>query len=280
MIDMKKLFMFFFTILIFCNSYSQSGPDAILPGEKEIPGWRASGEFKQYSRENFQIVVKDETDLFREFGIRNVISRDYYNFSGKVINIQIFTMSNIFGSYGIFLYKSKGEKVTKEFGNSYYEKEGTYAFWKQYYYILMHSASSGDSISKGFRQMAGLIDSRIKSRGNLPEILSLSNNHAGNPTLIKGPISLSAIYYFSPLDIFRINEGVAFENNDSKEIIFKYTDNNEAVRRFSDAAGILGGMTKFSDFIMVGDYSFAMKDKNGKTLTFKVNDNCLDITIK
>ena len=39
-------------------------------------------------------------------------------------------------------------------------------------------------------------------------------------------------------------------------------------------------MTKFSDFTMVDSYSFTLKDKEGKTLTFKVNDNCLDITIK
>jgi hypothetical protein len=189
-------------------------------------------------------------------------------------------MNNIFGSYGIFLHKSKGEKVNKEFGNSFYEKEGTYAFWKQYYFILMHSALSGDSVSEGFKQMAGVIDSKIKSRGNMPEILSFANNHTGNPILFKGPISLASIYYFSPLDIFKITEGIAFESTDSKEIILKYPDNNEAVRRFSDGAGILGGMTKFSNFTMMGNYSFSMKDKDGKTLTFKVNDNCLDITIK
>jgi hypothetical protein len=189
-------------------------------------------------------------------------------------------MNNIFGSYGIFLHKSKWEKVNKEFGNSYYEKEGIYAFWKQYYFILMHSAVSGDSVSAGFRQMAGVIDSKIKSRGKMPDILSFSNNRTGNPILFKGPVSLSLIYYFSPLDIFKINEGIAFESSDSKEIILKYPDNNEAVRRFSDAAGILGRMTKFSDFKMTDTYSFSMKDKDGKTLTFKVNDDCLNIPIK
>ena len=277
---MRKLFIFLFAIIGCCNSFSQSGPDAVLPSGKEVPGWRTTGEYKLYNNDNFQNIVKDETDIFREFGLRNVISRDYYNFSGKVINVRVFTMNSIFGSYGIFLHKSKGEKVLKEFGNSFYEKEGTYAFWKQYYFILMHSANSGDSVSAGFRQIAGVIDSKIKSRGNMPEILSYSNSHSGNPVLFKGPVSLSSVYYFSPLDIFRINEGIAFENSDSKEIMFKYADNNEAVRRLSDAAGFLSGMTKFSNFIMVGEFSFAMKDKDGKTLTFKVIDDCLDIIIK
>lgn len=277
---MKKIFVFLFAIILCCNAFSQSGPDAVLPSAKEIPGWRTTGEYKLYSKENVQSIIKDETDLYKEFGVKSVITRDYFNFSGKVINIQVYTMNNTFGSYGIFLHKSKGQKVIKEFGNSCYEKDGTYAFCKQYYYILMKSVSSGDSISAGFRQMAGIIDSKIKSRGTMPEILSFSDSHPGLPILFKGPVSLSAIYYFSPLDIFRISEGIAFENDGNKEIIFKYADNNEAVRRFSDAAGILGGMTKFSGFIMVGDYSFALKDKDGKTLTFKVNNDCLEIVIK
>lgn len=280
MIDMRKAFILLFAIFGCSNSFSQSGPDAILPSENEVPGWRTKGEYRSYNRDNLQSITKDETDLFKEFGLKNIIARDYYNFSGKVISIQVYTMSNIFGSYGIFLHKSKREKVNKEFGNSFYEKEGTYAFWKQYYFIFMHSALSGDSVSSGFRHMAGVIDSKIKSRGKMPEILSFSNSRAGNPILFKGPISLSSIYYFSPLDIFKINEGIAFESTDSKEIILKYPDNNEAVRRFSDAAGILGGMTKFSDFTLTDNYSFTLKDKDGKKLTFKVNDNCLDIIIK
>ena len=277
---MRKLFVILFAIIGFSNSFSQSGPDAILPSGKEVPGWRTTGEYKWYNQDNFQNIVKDETDIFKEFGLRNVISRDYYNFSGKVINVRVYTMNNIFGSFGIFLHKSKGEKTGKEFGNSFYEKEGTYAFWKQYYFVLMHSEFPGDSVSAGFRQIAGVIDSKIKSRGNMPEVLGYSDSRSGNLILFKGPISLSEIYYFSPLDIFRINEGIAFENSDSKEIIFKYADNNEAVRRLSDAAGILGGMTKFSDFIMVGEYAFSMKDKDGKTLTFKVLDDCMDVIIK
>jgi hypothetical protein len=189
-------------------------------------------------------------------------------------------MDNTFGSCGIFMQKSKGEKVIREFGNASFQKEGTFAFWKQFYLIVMHSESSGDTVSSGFKLMAGVIDSKIKARGKLPDIFSFTTDTTGYITIFKGPLALSKIYYFSPLNVFYINEGMAIENGDKKEIIFKYADNNEAVRRFSDAAGILGGMSRFSNFIMVGDLSFAMKDQKGKTLIFKVNDNCLNISIK
>jgi hypothetical protein len=277
---MKNSVLLLILISGYSISYSQTGPDAILPSEKEVPGWRTSGEARVYSKDNLRDFFKDTAELFIEYGLRKAVSRDYYNFFGKVINLQVYTMDNTFGSYGLFLQKSKGEKVFKEFGNSCFEKPGSFVFWKQYYLVIMNSISSGDTISEGFRLLAGVIDSKIKSRGVLPEIIGRANNKKGYPILFKGPLALAEIYYFSPLNIFKINEGIAFENGDSKEIILKYTDNNEAVRMLSDAAGILSVIQKFSGFIMVGDYSFAMKDKEGKTLTFKVDGDCLDIVIK
>jgi hypothetical protein len=189
-------------------------------------------------------------------------------------------MDNTFGSYGLFLRKSRGEKVVRDFGNGGFEKPGNYVFWKQYYLVIMNSISSGDTISEGFRQLAGVIDSKIKFRGTLPEIIGFADSKKGNITIFKGPLVLSEIYYFSPLNIFKINEGIAFEKGDTSEIILKYSDNNEAVRMLSDAAGILSAIPGFSDFIMVGNYSFALKDKKGKTLTFKVDSDCLNILIK
>jgi hypothetical protein len=82
------------------------------------------------------------------------------------------------------------------------------------------------------------------------------------------------------VNVFNINEGIAIENGESKEIILRYTDNNEAVRRFSDAAGILGRMERYSEFKLVDQYSFTMMDKDKKILTFKVDNECLNILIK
>jgi hypothetical protein len=277
---MKNAILFELFILINSTSFSQSGPGAMLPAEKEVPGWRTSGDLKTYNDDNLFNLVNGEVEMFKEFGFRSAVSRDYYNFTGKMINIQVYTMENTFASYGIFLQRSKGEKVFKEFGNACFEKSGNFTFWKQYYFITMHSESSGDTISSSFNLMAGIIDSKIKSRGLLPDIMGLSNNKPGNVTIFKGPLALSKIYYFGPVNIFDINEGIAIENGDTSEIILKYSDNNEAVIRFSNAAGILSGISKFSAFVKIGNYSFSMKDSNGKTLTFRVDDNCMDITIK
>lgn len=277
---MRALFIYGLFFLFVFRSYSQTGPGAMLPEGTDIPGWRPGGEMKIFSPENLRLTEGDDTPLIIEYGFKWAVSRDYYNISGKVINVKVFTMDNTFGSYGLFLQKSKGKKVIQDFGNSTFTSPVDFCFWKQYYLIKMHSVSQGDTITEGFRQIAGFIDSRIRTKGLFPQIMGLSKDKPGNITLFRGPLALSGIYYFSPLNVFGINEGIAIENGDTREIIFKYEDNNEAVRRFVDAAGILGSMTKFKEFVMVGDFSFAMRDMNGKTLVFKVIDDCLIITVK
>ena len=267
-------------ILICFSSFSQTGPGAILPDGTEIPGWRAAGGLKIYKSDNLHSLINADADLVLEYGFRQAITRDFYNYSGKLINIQVFTMDNSFGSYGIFLQKSKGEKIFQKYGNSCFEKPGSFGFWKQFYFIYMQSKSEGDTITEGFRLFAGNIDAKIKSRGLFPDILGLSRDKKGDITIFKGPLGLSNIYYFGPSNVFFINEGIAIENENSKEIILQYSDNNEAVRRFSDAAGLLGSMAKFTNFTLVDKYSFSMKDREGNTLVFKVDGNCLDIVIK
>jgi hypothetical protein len=144
----------------------------------------------------------------------------------------------------------------------------------------MTSETTGDTISEGFRQMAAYIDSKIRSRGNMPAILGYSKYKKGDVTLFRGPLGLSEIYYFGPRNIFFADEGIAIENNNETEIFFKYSDNNEAVWRFSETAGLLSGMSRFSDFKMTGEYTFELKDIEGRVLSVSVSDSCLHVTIR
>jgi hypothetical protein len=260
--------------------YSQTGPGAMLPGKDDVPGWRTAGEIKIWSKENIRNFAKEESDLVMEYGFDHAVEQDYYNYRNKLIKAKVYVMTSSFGACGLFMRYSKNQKVIKEYGNSAYQKVGEYGFWKHLYLVKLTSASAGDTITDGFRMIAAYIDSKIRSKGMIPEILGLSGGKAGNVTIFKGPLALSEIYYFSPLNIFFVQEGIAIENGDTKDIILKYSDNNEAVRRFTEVAGLLSGMNKFSDFIMLENFSFALKDRDRKTLVFKVSENYLKINIK
>lgn len=276
-----KLIKLFILLSIFCSAArSQTGPAAFLPVNDDIPGWRQAGEPEIYKETNLFDVAKEDSKLVLEFGFNYAVSARYYNFTGTKIDVLVYTMNSSFGSYGLFLRAARGMETYKEFGNLSYRKDGEFGFWKHLYFIKMISAISGDTATDGFKQIAGFIDSKIRSKGQLPSILDFSKERRGDIVIFKGPLALSEIYYFSPLNIFFINEGMAIVTPEATELIFSYADNNEAVHRFSEVAGILSQMTKFSDFIMPVQFSFAMRDRDGKMLTFKVMENRIDVIIK
>jgi len=276
---MKKHLLFIFFLVCSNPLWSQTGPGSFLPDMNELPGWRPAGETEVFKSESLEKIAGAETKLIIEYGFNYAVTRKYYNFGYRVINVEVFTMDNTFGSYGLFLRHSRNEKVFSQYGNSCYEKPGEFGFWKQFYFIRMSSDVKNDTVSEGYRQIASFIDSKIRSRGLFPGIMNLSDNSSKNVRIFKGPLALSEIYYFSPLNIFFVNEGIAFDKGDTTKIIFRYTDNNEAVRRYTEVAGLLGAMPKFTDFMMDGDFSFSMKDKDHKTLYFTVSGNNLEISI-
>jgi hypothetical protein len=275
----KKHLVFILFLLCFSTLWSQTGPGSFLPDLNELPGWRPAGETEVFKNELLEKIAGEETGLIIEYGFNYAVTRKYYNFGYRVINVQVYVMDNTFGSYGLFLRHSRNEKVFSQYGNSCYEKPGEFGFWKQYYFIKMSSDVRNDTVSEGCRQIASFIDSKIRSRGLFPVILNLTDNSSRNVRIFKGPLALSEIYYFGPLNIFFVNEGISFEKGDSTKIIFKYSDNNEAVRRYTEVAGILSAMPKFTNFTMDGDFSFSMKDKEHKTLYFTVSENNLELSI-
>jgi hypothetical protein len=277
---MKKFLLFIFFLLCFSQLWSQTGPGSFLPDINELPGWRPAGEAEVFRSESLEKIAGPETGLILEYGFNYAVSRKYYNFGYRVINVQVYTMDNTFGSYGLFLRHSRNEKVFSQYGNSCYEKKGEFGFWKQFYFIRMFSDVTNDTVAEGYRQVASFIDSKIRSRGIFPLIMNLTDNSSKNIRIFKGPLALSEIYYFSPLNIFFVNEGIAFERGDTTKIIFKYADNNEAVRRYTEVAGILSGMPKYTGFRMDGNFSFSMKDKEHKTLIFNVSESNLEVSIK
>ncbi|HVN58627.1 MAG TPA: DUF6599 family protein [Bacteroidales bacterium] len=268
-----------FSVFFIMPAAGQTSRSAFLPDAGEIPGWRPSGDAIIFRENNLAGIAADESSLILEYGINYAVSRQYYNFGRRTIKVNVFVMNNTFGSYGLFLRHSRKEKVFSKYGNSCYEKPGEFGFWKQFYFIRMQSDFKNDSVSEGFSQMASFIDSKIKARGLFPSILGQAGDNAKNIRLFSGPLGLAEIYYFSPLDIFFVQEGISYERGDTTRIILSYHDNNEAVKRYTDAAGILSAMPKFSGFRMDGNLGYQMKDREGRILLLRVKDSDLEITI-
>ena len=188
-------------------------------------------------------------------------------------------MEDTFGSYALYLQKSRGAGETYTAGNNSYLDTLSLGFWKHHYLVTISCDRMYDSTLLGMKLVADLVDSRIRPYGKLPDITGPFMQRPGRVTLLRGKIGLSYIYHFTTTDVFRIEEGIAIEETGRAEIWLKYPNSNMSVQRLGEVAGVLSRDPRFTGFMMSGDLSFRLSDKIGNTIDIEATGRYLKILV-
>jgi len=277
---MKRSVLLLF-LLIFCSLslIGQTGLKAFLPLETEMPGWKMHDNVEEFEGDDLFFLINGGADLFLEFGFVEVMKASLKSDENENLYFEIYRMKDMFASYGIFLQKIAGMKERYSAGKDSYINESSLVLWKHHYFAIIRSDHASDSVTVGMKLLADIVDSRIKPRGKWPSIINDLNNKPGKVTLLRGKIALQNVYYFTSKDVFRIEEGIAFENPGVTDIHLKYRDSDTSVQRFGEVAGVLNREKRFSEFRMDGDIAFRMRDNKGNDIRIEANDNMLSIRI-
>ena len=277
---MKEFFSLYILVFLTTLCSGQSGLTVFLPEKDELPGWVISGDVLEYEKEDLISMLDGGAALYHEYGFKEVMTVNFSNNEGKAINLHVYRMKYSFASYALYLQKSVGSEKMKEIGNDGFVSDYSLGFWKHHYFAIVNSNQAGIEISKGMEDIARIVESRIKNSGKWPDIISKVDNDVGKVTLIRGKISLSNVYFFSTKDVFRAQEGVAYEKDDLIEIILKYSSNYESIQRLGEVAGVLSRERRFNQFRMTGDYSFEMYDLQGNNIEIEAEGRYLLIDIE
>ncbi|MEZ5001214.1 MAG: DUF6599 family protein [Bacteroidales bacterium] len=261
------------------SMYGQTGMKALLPVEGEIKGWEVAGPVRQYGAEQLESIAGRESVLYSEYGFREAIRASMINSSGEILGLEIYRMDDTFGSYALYLQKSRGAGETYTAGNNSYLDSLSLGFWKHHYLVTISCDRLNDSTLLGMKLVADLVDSRIRPNGKLPEITAPFMQRPGRVTLLRGKTGLSYIYHFTTTDVFRIDEGIAIEETGRAEIWLKYPNPDMSVQRLGEVAGVLSRDQRFTGFMMSGDQSFRLSDRLGNTIDIEATGRYLKILI-
>ena len=260
---------------------SQTGLKAFLPAEDEMPGWKTGDEVKIYKGSELIFFVNREADLLKEYGFEEVMAAELVNERGEEIELEIYRMTDVYASYGVYLLKSDGLEWEYDAGNESVMSNNSLVLWKHHYIaVIRNKDEKGADDTGSLTALADIIDSRIRIPGRWPKISHTFRDAPGRITLIRGKIALQNIYYFTSKDVFRIEEGYAIEKPGQTDIFLKYGDSFTSIRRFGEVAGVLSREKKFSGFTMVGETSFRMRDTDGNDISVESEDNYLNIRIR
>ncbi len=95
---------------------------------------------------------------------------------------------------------------------------------------------------------------------------------------VRGPIGLSAIYYFDATDLFRIEEALVYQQDDTALLCFAYTDAQKAAEVFEQLQSLLPTKAKFT-LLESGASAFSLKDKKERSLHFTLKPYGIQVAL-
>jgi len=151
---------------------------ALLPDDQEISGFSSTGAASYYFGDEMYSYINGGADIYIEYGVTGVVSAYYSNVKGKNIHIEVYLMENSDAAFGIFSTSKvdNGKPVDIDSEGVIYK---TYLdVWKDRGFIrISFTGTEGISDNTILIDFGKSIAERIKTKANLPEIISITENN-------------------------------------------------------------------------------------------------------
>jgi len=245
------------------SNQSLSGQDDIafyLPQKNETGTWQPTGSPEKAVGEDLFLLINGGAEIYHEYGFKQTIMQSYENENGKSINLEIFEMENPASAYGIYSFKTSGRGKEIPLGDKASLEDYYLNFWKGNFLVTITGFDSEQETIDGLITIAKVINSKIKSKGQIPLLIRLlpeENLRKSGVKYLKGNLALFNNYEFGTGDLFGLNEGVIGDYDQYKVFIFKYDDKNESEKWFENAKNNIKSNARFDiyDISLYSEYS-------------------------
>ncbi len=206
---LKLIIQGFFPALLIFGTYAmgQANSDitALLPDT--IDDWKVSTKDQIYDRENLYDYINGGAELYLSYGFKKAISRTYSMRGQPDIVVDIFDMGTSHNTFGVFSHSR--EIIDDTFGQGSQYTHGLLLFWKDHFFVSILTSLETVESKKAVFNIARKIETAIKKKGPLPEILALLPHQS----LVRESIRyfhhyiwLNSHYYVADRNILHINE--------------------------------------------------------------------------
>jgi hypothetical protein len=207
-----------------------------------IEDWRISAKDQIYNRDNLYKYINGGAELYISYGFKKVINRTYSKREQPDILVDIFDMGSSHNAFGVFSHSR--EAIDNTFGQGSQYTQGLLLFWKNHYFVsVLASPETAESKNAVFN-IARKIETAIKGKGPLPEILTFLPEQS----LVRESIRyfhhyiwLNTYFYLADRDILHINEKtdviLAKYGEEKKRYILllvQYKNNKDAKTAYKD----------------------------------------------
>lgn len=226
-----KLFSTFFLLLCWHFLPAQDDLFIDLRQDGDLKGWKEFQPPETYSGEDLFLYINGGADIYLEYGFREVTSYHLQNEDGVTIHAEVYQMTDPGAAFGIYSLNKPDKSVLYNIGSEGYIHNYFMSYFKSDCNVILSANSLEKSAIEGLKLVARYLDRKIQGESSLPALVEKYEGFERSSGLkyFRGNIALSNIHFFSETNVFQVSEGISFNRNGMKVLIFKY-DNIDSSR--------------------------------------------------
>ena len=192
------------------------------PEDNAAPGWTRDGGPQEYEGEDLYTYIDGGADIYHEYGFRRVIVQDYKNAGGRSVSLEIFEMTTPAAAFGMFSFKRSGKGKSLELGGGAELEDYYLNFWTGRFLVTLTGFDEAAETKAGLKALAGVVDSKMKDRGDAPRLIRILPEGGlvpGSVKYLKGIIGLNNTYDLYTARGLKFAEAVKGDYGDGSTLI-------------------------------------------------------------
>lgn len=267
--------------ILFSGCLSAQSLSSLLPKSNEIHSWKLADSSVHYVGDQLYNYIDGGAEIFMEYGFKQVVSAPYTDSTGRQIQVEIYEMAGSDAAYGIYTFYLNGVGEELKVDQEGYFLDYYGVFWEANMVCMVSTPGGDTSLKNVIQSFSKNISQKYPFTAPKPALITKIENSAiytSHIKYLKGRVGLSNIYKFIPGNAFTFNEGLAFSIKDTKVIIFKYENYQQAAQNLKDATEKIKSSNTDINVAISSDM-LKFEDYKGNIILGKISDHYIIIQI-
>jgi hypothetical protein len=156
--------------IVLASPVSAQGSSSLFPSFK---GWTIIEDETVYNPNNLWDIIDGAADLFLEYGFVELHIGRYQKGEDSEIRVELYKFDSEVDAFGMYSQERNPEYTFIDIGVQAYREKGVLNFLTGIYYVKIMTPLRGQDALDAMTTIARSLDSRLKQRNTLPEILNL-----------------------------------------------------------------------------------------------------------
>lgn len=140
---------------------------APLPVDEVMPGWRATGDPKEFSPDTIYDHINGEAEIYYPYGLRRALTNTYSDGKDSIV-ADVYEMGSLLDAFGIFSNYRSARSRPLDMGAEGFVDDYQIMFYKDRFFVRITVVGDPDSSAEALRTCAARIDKNLPGHDRRP----------------------------------------------------------------------------------------------------------------